>query len=63
MTCGILQEERNNIQTEESFVVDLECFTRNKKGMFKLLIRESVLKARAISQWNSHPKRSLRKHQ
>lgn len=42
-------EERNNIQLrEESFVVDLECFTRNKKGMFKLLIRESVLKARAI---------------
>lgn len=29
-------------------MVDLECFTRNKKGMFKLLIRKSVLKARAI---------------
>lgn len=42
-------EEGNKIQQrEELFVVDLECFIRNKKGMFKLFIRESVLKVRVI---------------
>jgi hypothetical protein len=44
-----IRQERNNIQwSEELFMIDLECFTRNNKGMFKLLIRESVLKARTI---------------
>lgn len=33
---------------DNSFVADFECFTGNKKNMFKLLIRESVLKARAV---------------